>query len=141
RARLLELGDEQHALLLTMHHIVSDAWTAGVLRTELGALYRAFREGKPSTLPEPSIQYADYATWQRSWLSGEVLEAQLGYWKQHLAGAPHALDLPADHARPAVASGRGARRPFALSAGLHEALSRLGQREGTTLFMTLLAAF
>jgi amino acid adenylation domain-containing protein len=141
RARLLELDDDEHALLLTMHHIVSDGWTLGILTAEVRALYEAFREGEPSPLAEPAIQYADYAAWQRRWLSGDVLEVQLAYWREQLGGAPHALDVPVDHPRPAVASSRGARRSFVLPAELSGALSKLGQREGATLFMTLLAAF
>ncbi len=141
RARMLELDEQEHVLLLTMHHIVSDGWTLWILGTEARALYEAYCEGKPSPLPEPSIQYADYAAWQRRWLAGDVLEEQLVYWKRQLGGAPPALELPADRPRPAVASGRGSRRAFTLPAELAEALSKLGQREGATLFMTLFAAF
>ncbi|HTN83814.1 MAG TPA: condensation domain-containing protein, partial [Sorangium sp.] len=102
RTTLLRLGEQEHVLVLTMHHIVSDGWSMGVLVRELGALYEAFSRGLPSPLPELPIQYADYAVWQRAWLSGEVLEAQLAYWKKQLSGAPPALELPTDRPRPAV---------------------------------------
>jgi amino acid adenylation domain-containing protein/non-ribosomal peptide synthase protein (TIGR01720 family) len=141
RGRLLRLSPTEHVLLLTMHHIVSDAWTKGVLYRELAALYEAFRAGRPSPLPELAIQYADFAAWQRGWLSGETLDRQLSYWKTQLAGAPAALELPTDRPRPPVFSTRGARLRFALPLELSRALKELSRREGTTLFMTLLAAF
>ena len=108
RARLLRLSDEEHILLLTLHHIVSDGWSQGVLCRELSALYNAFSHGKPSRLPELALQYADYAAWQRSWLQGETLERQIGYWKQNLQGAPTLLELPTDRPRPAVQTFQGA---------------------------------
>jgi amino acid adenylation domain-containing protein len=141
RTSLLKLGTEEHVLLLTMHHIVSDGWSAGVLVREMGALYAAYAQGGESPLEELAIQYGDYARWQREWLQGEVLEEQLGYWREQLAGAPPVLELPTDRPRPAVQTFRGARLPFALSPELSEALRVLGRREGATLFMTLLAAF
>jgi amino acid adenylation domain-containing protein/non-ribosomal peptide synthase protein (TIGR01720 family) len=141
RARLLRAGEEDHVLLLTMHHIVSDAWTRGLLRKELGRLYAAFAAGRPSPLPELPIQYADYAVWQRQWLTGEVLDKQLAYWKTQLEGAPEALSLPTDHPRPREQSHRGSERFFKLSTPLSQALGELSRREGSTLFMTLLAAF
>ncbi len=95
RARLLRLGESEHWLLLTQHHIATDGWSSGVLRRELSVLYEAFREGKPSPLPELPVQYADYAVWQREWLRGEVLEEQLSYWKHALADLP-VLELPTD---------------------------------------------
>ena len=128
-------------LLLTLHHIVSDGWSMGVLVRELAALYEAFRQGQPSPLPELPVQYADYAVWQRGWLQGEVLEAQLGYWKQQLAGAPPRLELPTDQPRPAVQSFQGAAVPVRLPRALSEAVEALAQREGATPFMVLLAAF
>src|ERR687890_2633295 len=139
RARLLRLGEEEHILLISMHHIVSDGWSMGVLWRELGALYGAFSRGGPSPLPELPIQYADYALWQRQWLGGEVLEEQLGYWKEQLAGL-HVLELPTDHPRLAVQTHRGARRSLALSESLTGALKVLSRQEGTTLFMVLLGA-
>lgn len=140
RAKLLKLGDEEHVLLLTMHHIISDGWSNTVLVREVTALYEAFGAGLPSPLPELSVQYADYATWQRNWLRGEVLESQLAYWRQQLAGAPP-LELPTDRPRPTVQTFNGAALPFELSQDLSEALGALSRRTGTTLYMTLLAAF
>ena len=99
-----------------MHHIVSDGWSMGVLIREIGALYTAYVQDRPSPLPELAVQYADYALWQREWLRGEVLERQVAYWKEQLSGAPAALDLPTDRPRPAVQS-FGAGYGFALSAG------------------------
>ncbi|HKH43625.1 MAG TPA: condensation domain-containing protein, partial [Thermoanaerobaculia bacterium] len=141
RAALLRLGAEEHAALLTLHHIVSDGWSMQVLVEEIGALYAAFAEGRPSPLPELPVQYADYAAWQRSWLSGEVLEAELGAWRQRLAGLPPRLELPTDRPRPAVQTHRGAVRSLALSPELSSRLTALGRREGATLFMTLLAGW
>ena len=108
RARLFRLGEADHILLLTMHHIASDGWSMGLLVHELSDPLPAFIEGKPSPLPELPIQYADYAVWQRAWLQGEALEEQLDYWRKQLEGAPAVLELPTDHPRPAVQSYRGA---------------------------------
>ncbi|HKV11335.1 MAG TPA: amino acid adenylation domain-containing protein, partial [Thermoanaerobaculia bacterium] len=108
RAALLRLGPEEHGLLVTLHHIASDGWSRGILVRELAALYTAFAAGRPSPLPELAIQYGDYAAWQRSWLHGEALEEELGYWRERLAGAPALLDLPTDRPRPAIATGSGA---------------------------------
>src|ERR687886_738282 len=141
RATLLQLGQAEPVLLLVMHHIVSDGWSMGVLIRELAALYEAFSMGKPSPLPELPIQYADFAHWQRQWLQGEVLAAQLSYWQQQLAGAPSLLELPTDRPRPAVQTFRGAAQSLALPETLTEKLKLLSQRSGVTLFMTLLAAF
>ena len=141
RGCLLRLDAGEHVLLGTMHHIVSDGWSMGVLTRELGALYRAFCEGAPSPLPELPIQYVDYAHWQRAWLSGEVLAAELGYWREQLAGMPPVLSLPTDRPRPSVRSVRGGSEPFRLTADLTGALQTLGRAEGATPFMMLLAAF
>jgi amino acid adenylation domain-containing protein/non-ribosomal peptide synthase protein (TIGR01720 family) len=141
RARLLEIDDDDHALFLLMHHVVADAWAVGVLNRELSILYRAYLAGEPSPLPELTIQYADYAAWQRRWLQGAVLDEQIAYWRAELEGAPFSLDLPADRARPALPSHEGARRSVAFPAELSRALRELSRREGATLFMTLLAAF
>src|SRR5215213_11921254 len=127
RAGLLRLSEEEHVLLVTMHHVVSDGWSMGVFWRELGALYEAFLRGEPSPLEEPPVQYADYALWQRQWLSGEVLEEQLGYWKEQLAELP-VLELPTDHPRPAVQTHRGARRSLTLPGSLTEALRDLARR-------------
>jgi amino acid adenylation domain-containing protein/non-ribosomal peptide synthase protein (TIGR01720 family) len=140
RARLLTLGEADHLLLLTLHHIAADAWTVGVVHRELGALYTAFRQGHPSPLAELPLQYADYARWQRARLGGPLGEAQLAYWREQLAGAPFTLDLPADRPRPAVQSHRGVQRRVSLPASVRDALQALSRREGVTLFMTLLAA-
>jgi aspartate racemase len=140
RAKLLRLGEEEHLLLLTMHHVVSDGWSMGVFWRELGALYGAFSEGKPSPLAELPIQYADYALWQRQWLTGEVLDSQLTYWKERLAELSP-LELPTDRPRSAAQTHRGASQELLLSESLTEALKDLARREGATLFMVLLGAF
>jgi amino acid adenylation domain-containing protein len=140
RVSVLRLAEEEHVLLLTMHHIVSDGWSMGVLLKELTALYEAFVDKRDSPLPDLPIQYADFAAWQREWLSGEVLEAELQFWKQQLADVS-VLELPADRPRPSLQSFNGAYEHLALSEELTEAIKALGVREGATLFMTLLAAF
>src|SRR5438034_897171 len=141
RGKLLRLGEEEHALLLTMHHIVSDGWSVGVLVRELGVLYEAYAGGKESPLPELPIQYADYAEWQREYLQGEVLEEQLGYWRKQLGGELPVVELPGDHVRPAVRSYRGAQQELRVSREVTEKLKQRSREEGATLFMTLLAAF
>jgi amino acid adenylation domain-containing protein len=141
RAQVLQLANERYLLLLTMHHIASDGWSLGVLVKELATLYAAFCQGKPSPLPELAIQYADFALWQREYLQGEVLERQLAYWQQQLAGMPELLSLPTDHARPAQQSFRGAAVSVEIEASLTQQLHELGRRQGATLYMTLLAAF
>jgi amino acid adenylation domain-containing protein len=141
RALLLRQSDDEHVLILTMHHIAADGWSIGVLFRELIALYESFVGAKPSTLPTLSIQYADYAVWQRQWLRGEVLEKLLSYWRKQLAGAPPVLELPADNPRPQVQSFRGAYETLALPEQLASDLKRLSQNQGVTLFMTCLAAF
>jgi NRPS condensation-like uncharacterized protein len=140
-AALLKLSATEHILVPVMHHIVSDDWSIGVLFREVGALYAAFSQGRPSPLPALPVQYADYAIWQRDWLQGEVLEKQVGYWKERLSGAPAALDLPTDRPRPAVQTFRGATQEIELSTELTKALAGLARAEGATLFMVLLAAF
>jgi amino acid adenylation domain-containing protein len=141
RVSLLRLGAEEHVLLLSMHHIVSDGWSMGVLYRELSALYEAYRVGGESPLPELEVQYADYAVWQREQLEGEALERQLRYWRERLAGAPELLELPTDHPRPPVQTYRGATVPVEFSLALLERLEALGRSEGATLYMTLLSAF
>jgi amino acid adenylation domain-containing protein len=141
RAALLRVGAEDHVLLLSMHHAVSDGWSMGVLYRELAALYEAYREGGESPLPELAVQYADYAAWQREQLRGEALDRQLTYWKERLAGAPELLELPTDRPRPAVQTYRGATVPVDLPLDLLERLQALGRSEGATLYMTLLGAF
>ncbi|HEY0411492.1 MAG TPA: condensation domain-containing protein, partial [Candidatus Dormibacteraeota bacterium] len=141
RAALLRLAAEDHVLLLVVHHIVSDGWSMGVLYRELSVLYEAYREGRTSPLPELGVQYADYAAWQREHLRGEVLDRQLAYWKERLAGAPELLEVPTDHPRPAVQTFRGAHERIQLSVELLERLQALGRSEGATLYMVLLGAF
>ena len=139
RCCLLRLTADEHTLLLTQHHIVSDGWSLEILIRELSALYDAFRSGRPSPLPALPVQYADFALWQRHWLTGEVVEAQLAFWRQRLAGAPALLELPTDRPRPPVQRHRGAMRFLALPEKLSMALRSLEAR--ATLFMTLLTGF
>jgi amino acid adenylation domain-containing protein len=141
RVALLKLSGEDHIVVMVMHHVVSDGWSIGVLLHELSALYTAFAAGAPSPLPPLAVQYADFALWQRGWLQGEVLEKQINYWKERLAGAPAALELPIDHRRPAVHSFAGSTVQFVLPRSLSTAATELGRREGATLFMVLLAVF
>jgi amino acid adenylation domain-containing protein len=141
RGQLLRLGDEQHILLVTQHHIVTDGWSIGILVQEVAALYAAFRQGRPDPLPPLELQYADFAVWQRGWLQGEALQEQLDFWRGHLAGAPALLELPLDHARPPVQSHAGGMLPVMLPADLCGALRQLSQRHGCTMFMTLLAGW
>jgi amino acid adenylation domain-containing protein len=141
RARLLRLAKDEHVLLVTMHHIASDGWSMGVMSNELSALYPAFREGRPSPLAELPVQYADYAVWQRERLSGEELERQLDYWRGRLGGELPTLELPTDRPRPPVMTYRGAETYLELSEELTSRLKALSQREGVTLYMTLLSAF
>ena len=141
RARLLRLDERTCIVLFTMHHIVSDAWSIGVLMSELAALYNAYKSGRPAPLEELPVQYADFAQWQREWLRGEALEKQLSYWKRQLAGAPAELKLPLDHPRPRVPSFGGLSHDFRLSPDSSSALEELCRKEGVTLFMATLAAF
>ena len=141
RAMLMRVADNEHVLLVTMHHIISDGWSQTILLNELGALYQAAMDGRTSPLPELSIQYADFAEWQREWLQGEVLDQQLEYWRKHLTGAPPSLGLPTDRPRPAGQSFSGARESFTVSRDLSARLVELSRRENATLFMTLLTAF
>ncbi|HLL45635.1 MAG TPA: condensation domain-containing protein, partial [Longimicrobiaceae bacterium] len=126
RAVLWRLGEEEHVMELTMHHIVGDGWSLGVLFREVSALYGAFLCGAGSPLPDLPVQYADYAVWQRRLLSGERLERELAYWRECLAGAPAVLELPGDRPRPAEQSHRGAHASFEVEAGLAEELRALG---------------
>ncbi|MEO1373454.1 MAG: amino acid adenylation domain-containing protein, partial [Cyanobacteria bacterium J06635_10] len=148
RVNLLKLEHTEHVLMYCMHHIVSDGWSMGVFVQELVTLYSAFCDRQPSLgdatrtpLPELTVQYADFAVWQRHWLQGEILESHLAYWRQQLADAPALLELPTDRPRPAVQTFRGAGQSFTVSNELTQALNSLSLREGVTLFMTLLAAF
>ena len=141
RAKLLVLNQTENVLLVSMHHIVSDAWSMGVFVKELAALYDAYAQGKsPNLLPLP-IQYADFVLWQREWLQGDVLQDQLNYWQKQLKDAPALLPLPTDRPRPAVQTFVGAHQEFELSPELSQQLTQLSQEQGCTLFMTLLAAY
>src|SRR5262245_19400220 len=141
RVTLVRQSEEEHMVLLTMHHIISDRWSRGILTGEVGRLYTVFGEGEPSPLIEFAIQYADYALWQREYLQGEVLERQLGYWRKQLQDAGFFLNLPTDHPRPPVSSYLGARRSLILTVKLTEDLKGLGRNLRATLFMMLLATF
>ncbi|MCU0519000.1 MAG: condensation domain-containing protein, partial [Oscillatoria sp. Prado101] len=141
RVKLLQFSEGDHLFLLTVHHIVADGWSVGILLQELSALYQAFSEGNPSTLPELAIQYADFAVWQQQWLSAGALETQLNYWKQQLAGATPLLELPSDRPRKAVQTFQGGNVLFEIDPQIAQELKTLSQRSGVTLFMTLLAAY
>lgn len=141
RVSLLRLSEREHVVLLTIHHIISDGWSMGLLVREVEALYEAYSRGEQSPLPSLPIQYADYAAWQRELLQGEALESQLNYWSEQLRGAPPVLELPMDHARSGVQTFRGGREQLTLSKELSDSLKQLSRREGVTVFMTLLASF
>jgi amino acid adenylation domain-containing protein len=141
RVKLLRLSEQEHIVLLTMHHIVSDGWSIGVLVEELATLYQAFCNGQPSPLPQLPIQYVDFAAWQRQSLQGQALETQISYWLKQLENAPKVLELPTDYPRPAIQTFRGATYSFELSKELSASLNKLSQQQGSTLFMTLLAGF
>jgi acyl-CoA synthetase (AMP-forming)/AMP-acid ligase II/acyl carrier protein len=141
RVMLLRLMEIELVVIFTFHHIISDGWSMSILTAELSALYESFTKGTASHLAELLIQYGDYACFQRRWLRGEVLNEQLNYWRNHLSGANLTLSLPADRARPAVATYRGATLTKVLSERLSQSARHLGQQEGVTLFMILLAVF
>lgn len=141
RASLARLTETEHVAIFTMHHIISDGWSMGVLVRELALFYDAIINNQPSLLPELPVQYADYSIWQRDWLQGENLDAQVSYWKRQLENAPSLLNLPTDRPRPSVQTYNGGREPVELPVTLLKQLKTIGQRENATLFMTLLAAF
>jgi amino acid adenylation domain-containing protein len=141
RVLYVKLGEGEQVLVFTVHHIVFDGWSVNILFRELEILYRAFSEGRPSPLPELPVQYVDYAAWQRGWLSGQVLEQQLAYWRGQLAGAPAVIELPHDRPRPGVQTFRGANRSAGLPGDAARRLMALSREEGATSFMTMLAAF
>ncbi|MFG1690408.1 amino acid adenylation domain-containing protein [Nonomuraea sp. NPDC049269] len=140
RGTLIRLADDLHILALCMHHVISDEWSAKIFHRELTALYEAFRTGRPSPLAPLRVQYADFALWQRDWLTGETLENQLGYWRRRLAGPP-VLDLPTDRPRAAVRDAAGAAITFHIEPETTAALKELSRRSGATMFMTVLAAY
>jgi len=141
RVMLLQLADQEYLIVLNTHHIISDGWSAKVLFQEIGELYWAFAAGSPSPLPALAFQYADFAQWQKNWLQNEKLDSLLGYWKQQLAGRPLRLELPTDQQRSARQSFQGTRRPLSLTPEIVQTLKVLGQHQGATLVMILLAAF
>ena len=140
RVKLIQIADDEHVLVLNLHHIVSDGWSMDVMFRELSVFYQGYCGRKPISLPDLPIQYADYSVWQRNWLQGTNLDQQLSYWRKQLDGLS-TLQLPIDHPRPAVQTYRGANQSLELPPHLYEAIRNLSQREGVTLFMTLLAAF
>ena len=141
RVRLFRLAEEKHVLAVTMHHIISDEWSMNVFTHELTTAYTSYASSAEPRLAELPIQYADFAVWQRKWLQGEVLDAQLAYWREHLAGAPPILEMPTDRPRPPIRSARAAFQPIHFDPVTVEKLRAISRRRGTTLFMTLLAAF
>ncbi|WP_163871123.1 non-ribosomal peptide synthetase, partial [Myxococcus eversor] len=141
RASVLRLSEQRHVLLVTVHHIVSDAWSHGIISREIGALYDAFARGEPSPLPPLVFQYADYAVWQRGWLQGKVLTKQVDWWREQLTGAPRMLELPTDRPRPPVQTSHGATLSLSLGRALTARLQAVCKREGVTPFMALLASF
>jgi amino acid adenylation domain-containing protein len=141
RTCVIRLHEREYILVLTLHHIVADAWSLGVLRSDLGELYRAEVEGRAAELPQLAVQYGDFAVWQREWFQGERLDSQLEYWKQAFASAPSLLELPTDHPRPALQSGRGGNVRVTYGEALAARLEALSRQEGATLFMTLLAGY
>src|SRR5262249_8875866 len=141
RGRLVQTAENDHSLLLTIHHIVSDGWSMRVLVDELSTLYKAYRNGEVESLPELPVQYADYAAWQRHWLSGEVWQRQAEYWRNALAGAPALLELPTDRVRPVERDYAGDAVEIELEADLTRDLKAFSRRQGTTLYMTLLAGW
>jgi amino acid adenylation domain-containing protein len=141
KAKLLQLKEQKYVLLINMHHIISDGWSMGVFVRELRQVYTAFAQGQTPNLAPLPIRYSDYANWQRNWLQGEILETQINYWKNQLKDAPPLLELPTDYPRPALQSYRGDRDRYSLPPNLTLAIKTLSQQQGTSLFMTLLAAF
>ena len=141
RARLLKVAAQEHVLILTMHHIITDGWSVGVLLKELGSLYDSYNSGQQPALEELQVQYADYAHWQRQWLESGELERQMQYWRERMRGAPPVLEMPTDYARPAVQSYRGSSENLVITREVTQKLKHLGRQEGVTLFMSLLGAF
>ena len=141
RSRLIRLDENHHVITFTLHHVISDGVSRGILISELGALYKAFAEGTPSPLHDLEIQYVDFADWQRRWLQSDVLEQQLDYWKKKLDGAPAVLTLPTDRPRPATQDFQGRAVGITVPTSTVEALKLISHKRGATLFMTFLAAF
>jgi amino acid adenylation domain-containing protein len=140
RTKLLRMAKDRWVFLLTMHHIIADGWTMVLFWRELGAIWRAYGKGQNSPLPEPVLQYGDFATWQRGWLTGPVLQRQMSYWRRQLEGV-HPVELPLDRPRSGLQTNSGALYDFCVSASLVSGLQELSRKSGTTLFMVLLSAF
>ncbi|KAF9943507.1 hypothetical protein BGZ70_005864, partial [Mortierella alpina] len=141
RAAVVQLSHDDHVLFITMHHIIADGWSVGIMVREISQLYTAYCHGKSSRLTPLTIQYPDYAVWQRQWLSGDRLHAQSEFWRTTMSGAPVLLDLPTDKPRPPQQSFKGDHVPVVLDAQLTRALKQLSQKHGVTLFMTILSAW
>jgi hypothetical protein len=141
RAGLLKINEDDYALAVNIHHIVMDGWSKGIMLQELMILYEAFSRGYSSPLPELPVQYTDYVRWHHEWMQGKMFESQMAYWKEKLTGAPPVLELPLDHPRPAVPSGRGTLQPFSLSTENFQALDALAKQEDVTLFMLLTTVY
>jgi len=141
RADLLQVAEDDYALVVNIHHIVLDGWSKGIMLRELMALYRAFSQGQPSPLAALPVQYTDYVRWQRERLTGPFFDTQLQYWKKQLTGAPPLLELPADFPRPGLPSGRGSIEPFSISREKFRALNERARQADVTLFMLLVSAF
>ncbi|RCJ25078.1 hypothetical protein A6770_28095 [Nostoc minutum NIES-26] len=141
RVKLWQVAPDEYVLLFAIHHIAADGWSIGVLINELSACYRSIATGTAAQLLELPVQYADFALWQRQWLTNEILERQLNYWKQHLTGAPPLLELPTDRPRPPIQTFRGGTEQLQIDSQLTSGLKKLAQESGSTLFMTLLAGF
>ena len=140
RVKLLRLAEQEQVLIVTLHHLISDGWSMGVMVEEFSRLYEAYARGAGSPLEELKIQYGDYTVWQREWLKGEVMEEHLGYWKQQLEGV-EALDLPTEGKRRGLGNMAGGSVSWEFSEELSRELNRLGRRHGATLFMTLLGGW
>ena len=141
RLKLFRLGPKDHGLVMTMHHIISDAWSVNIFIREMAELYYAYTRGESSPLPELPLQYVDFAAWQRQWLKGDVQEELVNYWKQQMAGAPGVMELPFDHPRPSVQTYRGSTMSFEIDHSLTRQLKQLSLETRTTFFMVLLAVF
>ena len=139
RFKIARLSEYHHVLFITMHHIISDGWSIDIIFKELSEYYNAYLQDREPLLPTLTIQYADFTLWQRAWLQGEVLEAQLNFWKQELTGIPDLLALPTDKTRPKELSYKGAYYEYSLSSEITEALNQLSHKQGSSLFMILLA--
>lgn len=141
RAALLKIAADDYALVVNIHHIVLDGWSKGLMLRELMDLYEAFSQGKPSPLKELPVQYTDYVYWHHEWVQGKLYQSQLAYWKKKLTGAPPLLELPTDHPRPNLPTGKGSLQPFSFSKRKFQALNDLARQENVTLFMVLMAAY